>query len=388
MTEKFSFPTTIHFGPGARRLVAEHLRAQGVRRPLLVTDRGVAALPLLDDFTTTLEGLDVVVFSGIWGNPVRSQVMNGADAYRAHCADAVIGLGGGAALDVAKAIALMAVHPGDILEYAWDHPRVRPIERALPWFVALPTTAGTGSEVGRSSVVSDDTTHVKKIIFSPALLAKTVYADPELTLDLPPAITAATGMDALTHNIESYLSPAYHPLCDGIALEGVRIGARALPLAVRNGHDIAARSDMLMSSMMGAIAFQKDLGAVHSCAHALSTVADLHHGLANGIMIDHVMRFNLAAASAKMAELARVAGVPGIAGASEAAAAEAFIAWLTSLKSALGIPARLSDLASARRVTRDDIPALVDVAVKDICHQTNPRPCAAGDFERLFAAAL
>ncbi len=176
--------------------------------------------------------------------------------------------------------------------------------------------------------MSDDTTHVKKIVFSPALLAKAVFADPELTLDLPPAITAATGMDALTHNIESYLSSAYHPLCDGIALEGVRIGARALPIAVREGSNLQARGDMMMSSMMGAVAFQKDLGAVHSCAHALSTVADLHHGLANGIMIDHVMRFNLPAATAKMAELARVAAVPGAAAASEAAAAEAFIAWL------------------------------------------------------------
>ena len=181
----------------------------------------------------------------------------------------------------------------------------------MPYFVALPTTAGTGSEVGRSSVISDDDTHIKKIIFSPLLLAKAVFADPELTLDLPSLITAATGMDALTHNVESYLSPAYHPLCDGIALEGVRIAARALPVAVRNGRDLAARSDMLMSSMMGAIAFQKDLGAVHSCAHALSTVADMHHGLANGIMIDHVMRFNLPAATDKLAELAHVARVPG-----------------------------------------------------------------------------
>src|SRR5262249_14448426 len=147
----------------------------------------------------------------------------------------------------------------DVLEYAWDHPRVRAIDQPMPHFIALPTTAGTGSEVGRSSVVSDDVTHIKKIIFSPRLLAKTVFADPELTLDLPPHITAATGMDALTHNVESYLSPEYHPLCDGIALEGVRIAARALPIAVRDGRNIEARSDMMMSSMMGAIAFQKDL---------------------------------------------------------------------------------------------------------------------------------
>jgi alcohol dehydrogenase class IV len=215
-----------------------------------------------------------------------------------------------------------------------------------------------------------------------------VFADPELTLDLPPAITAATGMDALTHNVESYLSPAYHPMCDGIALEGVRIAARALPIAYRDGKNLKARSDMLMSSMMGAIAFQKDLGAVHSCAHALSTVADLHHGLANGIMIDHVMRFNLPAATAKMAELARVAGVAGVSGLAEEAAAKAFIGWLSQMKADLGIPATLGALSSKRPVTRSDIAALVDVAINDICHQTNPRPCTRDDFEQIFVGAI
>jgi alcohol dehydrogenase class IV len=386
--DRFSFPTAIHFGAGARKLVASHLHEQNVARPLLVTDRGIAALPLLPAFLADLPYMDVGVFSDIWGNPVRSQVMAGAAAFRAHRADAVIGLGGGAALDVAKAIALMAQHPGDILEYAWDHPNVRPITEPIPWFVALPTTAGTGSEVGRSAVVSDDVTHVKRIIFSPKLLARAVFADPELTLDLPPAITAATGMDALTHNVESYLSPAYHPLCDGIALEGVRIAARALPIAFRDGANLQARGDMLMSSMMGAIAFQKDLGAVHSCAHALSTVADLHHGLANAIMIDHVMRFNLPSATAKLAELARVAGVTGAAAATEEAAAAAFIDWLARLKSELGIPAQLGGLKGTRAVTAADIPALVVVASHDICHHTNPRKCEREDFERIFAAAL
>ncbi len=383
--QTFAFPTTIHFGPGARKLVADHLKAQGVARPLIVTDRGIAPLPMLAAFVADLPGLDVDVYSDIVGNPVASQVTRGAAAYKAHRADAVIGLGGGAALDVAKAIALMATHEGDVLEYAWDHPKVRAIERELPWFVALPTTAGTGSEVGRSSVVSDDATHIKKIIFSPKLLAKAVFADPELTLDLPPHITAATGMDALTHNVESYLSPAYHPLCDGIALEGTRIAARALRTAVREPHNLQARSDMMMSSMMGAIAFQKDLGAVHSCAHALSTVADLHHGLANGIMIDHVMRFNLSAAQDKMAELAHVVGVGG---ASASASAQAFIDWLVELKRDLAIPSTLAGYRSARAVTRADIGALVDVAVNDICHQTNPRPCARADFERIFAEAI
>jgi alcohol dehydrogenase class IV len=386
--ERFSFPTTIHFGPGARRLVADHLKDQGIKRPLLVTDRGIAALPLLPALIADLPDLDVAIFSEIFGNPVRSQVTAGAAAYKAHRADAVIGVGGGAALDVAKAIALLAHHDGDILEYAWDHPQVRAITKPIPWFVALPTTAGTGSEVGRSAVVSDDRTHIKKIIFSPALLAKAVFADPELTLDLPPSITAATGMDALTHNVESYLSSAYHPMCDGIALEGVRIAARALPRAVKNGRDLEARSDMLMSSLMGAVAFQKDLGAVHSCAHALSTVADLHHGLANGIMIDHVMRFNLPAATAKLAELAHAAGVPGAEDGTTEARAVAFIAWLTTLKASLAIPARVSDYRGARPVTKADIPRLVEVATGDICHQTNPRKCTAADFATLFAAAI
>src|SRR5690242_8701759 len=385
---RFAFPTSILFGAGARKEVAGHLAAAGCTRPLVVTDRGLAALPVFEGFLGELSGASHAVFSGIWGNPVRSQVVDGANAYRAHKADSIVGIGGGAALDVAKAIALMATHPGDILEYAWDHPHVRPITKALPYFVAVPTTAGTGSEVGRSSVIGDDVTHVKKIVFSPALLAKAVFADPELTLDLPAPITAATGMDALTHNVESYLSPAWHPLCDGIAVEGVRIAARALPKAVANGRDLDARSDMLMCSMMGAIAFQKDLGAVHSCAHALSTVADLHHGLANGIMIDHVMRFNLPSATAKLAELARVARVPGGSDGSDEVRARAFIEWLGELKRDIGIPARLSDYRGARAVTERDVARLTEVAVADVCHQTNPRPCSAEDFTRLFRAAL
>jgi len=365
---KFAFPTTIHFGAGARKLVAEHLAAEGVKRPLIVTDKGLASLSILHDFKASLKGSEI--FSGVHGNPTASQVTEGVAAYKAHAADGVIGFGGGAALDVAKAVALMAVHPGAVLEYAWDHPQVRPMDRQVPHFIALPTTAGTGSEVGRSSVISEDDTHIKRILFSPKLLARAVFADPELTIGLPPAVTAATGMDALTHNIESYLSPAYHPLCDGIALEGVRIAARALPRAFHNGSDLQARSDMLMASMMGAIAFQKDLGAVHSCAHALSTVAHLHHGLANGIMIDHVMRFNEPAAKEKMAELARVAGEKD------------FISWLTRLKAELGIPAKLTDIG------KDKIPQLVKIAVADICHETNPRPCKAEDFERIFAGAM
>lgn len=372
----FSFPTAIKFGPGARKLVAAHLLEAGCKRPLIVTDQGLAALPVLAEFSAQLGGLEVAVFSGVFGNPTCSQVMAGAAAYQAHRADCVIGFGGGAALDVAKVVGLAATHEGDILEYVWDHPQVRPITGELPYFVALPTTSGTGSEVGRSSVVSENDSHLKRVVFSPKILAKVVFADPELTLGLPSHITAATGMDALTHNIESYLSPAYHPLCDGIALEGTRIAAHALLRAVNEPGDITARSDMMMASMMGAIAFQKDLGAVHSCAHALGAVCDLHHGLANALMIDTVLAWNREAAPAKFDELAHVCGVAG--------GGKAFVPWLQALKASIGISGRLSD----HGVTASHLPRLVEIASADSCHQTNPRPCTAADFERLFAAAL
>ena len=373
---RFAFPTAIAFGAGARKLVGQHLLDQGVKRPLIVTDRALAKLPVLAEFRSHLGGLEVAVYDGVFGNPSCAQVMAGADAYRAHAADCVIGFGGGAALDVAKVVGLAATHPGDILEYVWDHPQVRPIGDTLPYFVALPTTSGTGSEVGRSAVVSENDSHVKRTVFSPKILAKMVFADPELTLALPPAVTAATGMDALTHNIESWLSPAYHPLCDGIALEGLRIGARALLTAVREPGNLQARSDMMMSSMMGAIAFQKDLGSVHACAHALGAVADLHHGLANALMIDTVMAWNLEAVPQKFDEMAHVAGVSG--------GGFAFVTWLKHLKLQVGITGGLA----AHGVTEAMFPRLVPLADQDFTSGTNPRPATAADYERLFRQAM
>lgn len=372
----FNFPTPIKFGAGARKLVAAHLLGAGYKRPLIVTDKALGALPVLAEFLTHLNGLDVAVFSGVFGNPTCSQVMDGAAAYKAHNADCVIGFGGGAALDVAKVVGVAATHDGDILEYVWDHPQVKPIVKELPYFVALPTTSGTGSEVGRSSVVSENDSHLKRVVFSAKILAKVVFADPELTLGLPPYITAATGMDALTHNIESYLSPAYHPLCDGIALEGTRIAAAALLTAYKEPGNLPARSDMMMASMMGAIAFQKDLGAVHSCAHALGAVCDLHHGLANALMIDTVLAWNYTAVPAKFDALAHVCGVAG--------GGKAFVGWLQQLKQSLGIVGSLS----THGVTAVHLPRLVEIAALDICHQTNPRPCTAQDFEALFKAAM
>lgn len=373
---RFAFPTAIHFGRGARTLVAGHLRDAGCSRPLIVTDRGLGALPLLAEFRSHLAGLQVAVFDGIHGNPTCAMVMAGAAAFKAHGADSVIGFGGGAALDVAKIVGLMATHDGDVLEYVWDHPQLRPIVNPLPHFVALPTTSGTGSEVGRSAVVSENDTHVKRTVFSPKILAQAVFADPELTLALPAAVTAATGMDALTHNIESYLSPAWHPMCDGIALEGLRLGARALATAVAEPGNLSARADMMMSSMMGAVAFQKDLGGVHACAHALGAVCDLHHGLANALMIDTVLAWNHEAVPGRFDELAHAAGVNGGGG--------AFVEWLVTLKHSIGIEGGLA----RHGVRAEQLPRLAELAAADFTNGTNPRPATAADYERLLRQAL
>lgn len=374
----YSFPTSIHFGAGARARAPQHLLERGFKAPLIVTDRDVAKLPFATEFVAALEkaGLRPTVFSGVWGNPVKSQVTAGVAAFAKASADSIIGIGGGAALDVAKAIALMIHHPGDLFDYEDDKPGARPFDQKIPYWIALPTTSGTGSEVGRSSVISDDTTHIKKIIFSPRLLAPAVFADPELTLGLPPGVTAATGMDALTHNIEAFLAKADHPICDGIALEGVRLAALHLVRATQTGTDIAARGGMMMSSMMGAIAFQKGLGVVHSCAHALGTVCDMHHGLANAVMIDHALKHNVEAVPERFSRMATTVGLAD-------ASPKGFLQWLSGLKQALKIPQTLA----AAKVERSALEKLAQVAVEDGCHPSSPRAYVHADFIKIFEEA-
>jgi alcohol dehydrogenase class IV len=392
---QFSFPTRIQSGPGAVHLVAGALQEASKKRPLIVTDRGLAPLAPVTKTNDELSrsGLDVAVFSGVWGNPVKSQVTAGVAAFREHGADCIVGLGGGAALDVAKAILVMVNHPGDLFDYEDEKPGARPLDRDIPYWVSVPTTAGTGSEVGRSSVVSDDETHVKKIIFSPRLLAQRVFLDPELTVGLPAGVTAATGMDALTHLVESYLARGHHPLADGVALAGMQIVAKSLVSVVEyarrveagdravlgdTGH-VEARGAMLEAAMMGAVAFQKGLGVTHSLAHALSTVCDLHHGLANGVAIPYAMTFNaeMEPGATRLAELARVVRA-------EREDARGFVAWLEKLKESVGIPKTLRELG----VRDDQLERLVSIAVADGCHANNPRPVAEADFVNLFRAAL
>lgn len=376
---RFSFPTDIRFGPGARHALAEELRHAGVIRPLVVTDRGLVGLPFIGELIGSLDtaGLAPGLFGEVWGNPVVSQVSAGVDAYVQHEADGVVGIGGGAALDVAKAVALMATHPGELFDYEDDKPGAWPITDAVPFLVALPTTAGTGSEVGRSAVIADEATHVKRIIFSPHLLARIVFADPELTVGLPAAITAATGVDALTHNIEAYLAKDYHPICDGIALEGVRLCALHLPRAVTTPDDLEARGGMLMASMMGAIAFQKGLGVVHSAAHALGTAIDMHHGLANAVMIDHALAFNVESAPDRFAVMATAVGL-------DDRSPAAFLRWLADLKREIGVPAGLRDTDAADVA----VAVLSRLAFEDTCHLNNPRPVTEPDFEAIFVEAL
>lgn len=375
----FSFPTPIEFGPGAVNSVGPHLKAQGFKRPLVITDRGIAALPLLKTIVDSLtrSGLEVSVYSGVEGNPVMSQLGPGVKAYAGHRADCLVGLGGGAAIDVTKAVALLATHDGPFLDYEDGKPGAKPIGANVPYWVAIPTTSGTGSEVGRSTVISDDKTHAKKIVFSPHLLAKRVFADPELTIGLPAKITAATGMDALTHCIESYLAKDYHPICDGIALEGLALAAANLERCVTTPKDIEARGSMLLASMMGAIAFQKGLGLTHSCAHALSTVADFHHGLANGVMIDHALAFNAEVSKDRFRTMASRIGLAD-------PSAPVFLRWLTDLKKRIQIPARLGEAG----IRKEQLDRLAELAFQDACHPNNPRPVTAKDFSRIFEEAF
>ncbi|HSM81978.1 MAG TPA: iron-containing alcohol dehydrogenase [Nodosilinea sp.] len=387
----YNFPTRIRFGPGARHTLAAELTTLGIHRVLIVTDKDVAQLPWFPELEASLAAFNAATFSGVWGNPVVSQVNAGIDAWQAHGADGIVAIGGGAPMDVAKAIALMAHHPGHLFDYE-DGNSTRPIDQPIPPIVALPTTAGTGSEVGRSTVISDDDTHAKKIMFDPQLLPQVVLADPELLLGLPASITAATGMDALTHLIEAFLAKGFNPLCDGIALEGIHLVAENLKACVdfarrqRAGEQfdeataaahLAARGGMLNASMMGAIAFQKGLGVTHSCAHALSTVYDTHHGLANGIMLPAAMRFNLAAAPERFLRMARVVQ-PG------ATDGQAFVDWVVGLSESIGIPASLGDLG----VAADGLEPLVAVAIKDGCHPLNPKPVTEKDFYAIYQDAF
>ncbi len=385
MISHFSFPTRIVFGPGALRELGAEAKQLGIRRPLVVTDPGVVACGLAEQIVAEARraGLAPSLFAGVAPNPVEKNVREGLDAYRQENCDGVIGLGGGSPLDAAKAIRLVVTHPFPLEQYDDQKDGGARIHGDLPPMIAIATTAGTGSEVGRSAVIILQATDRKTVIFSPHLMPNVALADPELTLGMPPKITAGTGLDALTHNVEAYLALGYHPLCDAIALQGAKLALQNLPHAVQNGKDLEARSHMLMAAMMGAVAFQKGLGAVHSLAHPLSSVANLHHGTTNGILLPHVLDFNRPVSEARLRDLAVAMEVAG-SQASATEAATALIARLCELLPEVGIPSTLGALG----VTSDMIPLLARKAMEDACHQSNPRPCSEADMITLYEKAL
>lgn len=375
---QYNFPTTIRFGAGAVGELPDHLLAQSLGKPLIVTDPTVVNLGFFKKITNALDrkNISVEVFSGIHKNPVKSDVLKGGAVYAATQRDCIIGIGGGAAMDVARAVALRIHHRRDLFDYDDLTGGDKYVTEDVPYFITIPTTSGTGSEVGRSAIISEDDTHRKRILFSPKLLARIVFADPLLTMDLPPFITAATGMDALTHNMEAFIAKTFHPLCEGIALEGVSLIHAVIAQAV-NKPTLEARSKMMIASLMGAVAFQKGLGVVHSLAHPLSTLLDTHHGLANAVNLPYGMRFNIGGCEEQFRRLARSMEL-------EKATGEAVVERLFALNDEIGLPSKLRDIG----VRAEHIGPLSDLAIADFAHPNNPKPVTREDFKRLYTEAL
>ncbi len=370
MISTFSFPTTILFGGGVVTRLPEEMEKRKIKRPLLVTDRGLVKTGTFARVAALAPG--ATVYSAVDPNPTERNVLEGVDFYWQHQCDAIIGIGGGSPLDAAKAIRLKVTHDLPLAEYddmidGWSK-----ITANLPPFFAIATTSGTGSEVGRSSVITIEKTNRKTVIFSPHLIANPVLNDPELTLDLPAHVTAGTGMDAFTHNVEAYLSKGYHPICDAIAISGARLASENLPRVMAEPKDIEARTNMMMSSMMGAIAFQKGLGATHSLAHPLSSEFGMHHGTANAVLLPFVLEFNRSVVTDRLGDLAREFGVPDA------------VERVRELNRILGIAPRLRDYG----IPEAALPALAGKAFQDGCHQLNPRPCAREDLLELYRQAF
>ncbi len=375
----FSFPTRTLYGAGAVAELPAQLQRLGLRRPLVVTDPGLLPTPAFRRLHSVLgpagQGRDWFLHSGVHPNPIESDVAESAAAFRAHGCDCVIAFGGGSALDVGKAARLLVKRPDlPLADFNYQDDW-----SGLPPLICLPTTAGTGSEVGRSSVVTLAATHRKKVIFHPELLARLVILDAELTRDLPPKLTAATGADALTHCIESFTCPVFHPMCDGIALEGIRLIIEALPIAYRDGANLDARGRMLVAAAMGAVAFQKDLGACHSLAHPLSTLGGLHHGLANAVCLPAVLRFNAARQPGLYRRVGLACGLD-VLRPSNADADLLTIEFLEKFLGDLGLTHKLRDLG----IRQDQLDPLTEQAFDDPCHSTNAVPVTKGELRALY----
>lgn len=383
MTVVWSFPTRIVFGEHAAADVGAEGARHGATKALIVTDPGVVDAGLADDVEKSLRRakVDFEVFADISSNPKADEARAAADAFTKADADLVVAIGGGSVLDVAKLVRLLASHPPPLGEYAELVGGDEKITEPMPPMVALPTTAGTGSEVGRSAVVTMEDTGKKTVFFHPDLIPNVAILDPALTVTLPPHTTAATGFDALTHCIEAYCALGDHPMADAIAFAGIDLVAEHLPQAVENGEDLEARGAMLKAAMMGSVAFQKGLGTCHSLAHPLSAEHGLHHGLANALCLPAVLDFNRSAVPDKIARIARRLRARG--DDTETLAFECSGS-VRALRRRVALPEGLAEAG----VDEEALPRLAALAFEDPCHQLNPRPCDKDDMLALYKASL
>ena len=372
----WNYPTTIWAGPGRVAELPRACRRAGIARPLVVTDQGLLATAMIRGAADLLGAAPV--FGDVQGNPSAAHVEAGLAAYRAGRHDGVVAIGGGAALDTGKVVAFMSGQTRPL----WDFEDVgdwwtRADVAGIAPVVAVPTTAGTGSEVGRAGVILNEATHQKKIIFHPQMMPRVVILDPELTIGLPRAVTAATGMDAFVHCFEAFCAPGFHPLADGVALEGMRIIAAYLPRACADGRDIEARARMLAAASMGATAFQKGLGAVHAIAHPVGSWFNTHHGLTNAILLPYVMTFNRAAIADQCDVISRALDLP-------VRGFDGLLAWVLDLRRELGIAHTLAAIG----VTADKAGVIGAEAAIDPSASGNPLPVGAADLEGIFRAAV
>jgi len=380
MRGNWGFPTNVRFGVGRIAELPEACRELEIARPLVVTDKGLSSLPMLENAVAALSdaGLAAAMFSDVQGNPIEANVDAGLQAYRDGGHDGVVAFGGGSAMDVGKCIALMVGQTRPLWDFEdredW-YKRADP--RGIAPVIAVPTTSGTGSEVGRAGVITNLEDHTKRIIFHPKMLPAIVIEDPQLTAGLPAHLTAAVGMDALSHNMEAYCSPLFHPMADGIALEGMRLVKEWLPAACADGNDLEARGNMQVASSMGATAFQKGLGAMHSLSHPCGSLLDTHHGLTNGVVMPYVLTFNAHVIEEKMTALARYLDLPNPSG-------KSVQSWVLALRHQIGIPHTLAELG----VTEDLIPQIARMAVDDPTAPTNPVKLTVANLEALYASAI
>ncbi len=381
----WGFPTQVRFGPGRVRELAEMCRELGMAKPLLVTDSGIAALPMTAAILESCraDGLGAVLYSDVQANPVERNVTDGTAAFQAGGHDGVIALGGGSSLDVGKAVALMAGQNYPLRELTiasfqdFTEVQSKLITEGLPPVITVPTTSGTGSELGRASAIIDEQSQTKKGLFHPVMMPEICLADPELTLSLPPAVTAAVGFDALSHSLEAYCCAFPHPFADGVALEGMALVNGALVAAYRDGADLAARARMMMASLAGGTAFQKGVGAVHALSHPLSSRHGIHHGLANAVLMPYVLAFNMPVIETKLAALARYLDLAAPSG-------QVVIDWLVDLRQQCDIPHDLASLG----IAEVDIATLAPLAAADITAVENPIAVTESDMAALYHAAL